>query len=143
VPWATVSEVADMTGETVSVSDVAAASAMIDTKAGTSDDLPEEAVSTRDRNRLKRATIWQAVWLASKPGLLTEREAVTQTSAAGSSQTRKSISANLYAPMALLELENLSWNGTRSVVVPPRIRQFYRDSFLNEQSDNCGPWRPL
>lgn len=141
--WATVAEVLAMTGETVTAQDVAIASAMIDTKAGTSDDLPEDAISAKDRAHLKKAAIWQSVFVASKPGLLTDLEAVTQSSAAGASQSRKSISAVMYAPLALLELENLSWNGTRTVVIPPRQAQFARESFLNEQSDGCGTWRPL
>lgn len=143
MPWATPAEVLAMTGETVEAVDVALASAMIDTKAGTSEDLPEEALSERDRTRLKRATIWQALWVKDKPGLLSAREAVTQTSAAGSSQSRKSISSVMYAPMALLELEGLSWVGTRTTVVPPRVEAFQRASFLNEASDGCGTWTPL
>jgi hypothetical protein len=143
MPWATPEEVLAMTGETVAVIDVALASALIDSKAGTSDDLPEDAMSDRDRLRLKKATIWQAIWVKDKPGLLTDREAVTQTSAAGSSQSRKNISAVVYAPMALLELEGLSWRGTRTVVVPPRVAAFQQVSFLNEASDGCGTWTPL
>ena len=143
MPWATVADVLAMTGETVSVADVALASAMIDTKAGTSDDLPDEALGARDRATLKKATCWQAPWIKANPGLLTDREASTQTSSAGTSDRRESVTAVMYAPMAMLELRNLSWAGTRTEYVPPNRPLPPVANFLNEQSDDYGTWKPI
>lgn len=143
MPWATVQQVLDVTGEDVSTADLAVASAMIDTKAGTSEDLPADALSARDRGILRKATIWQAPWIKANPGLLTDREAATQTSAAGTSDRRESITAIMYAPLAILELRNLSWAGTRTEYVPPTRPLPPNASFLNEASDGYGQWRAL
>lgn len=143
MPWATVADVLDVTGEEVTETQVRVASSMIDTKAGTSDDLPADAVSARDRARLRRAACWQAVHVATRPGLLTEREASTQTSSAGVSDRRDSLTAVLYHPMAILELNGLSWRGTRTEVIAPRVVAFNRANFLNEASDSAGVWSPL
>lgn len=141
MPWTTVQQVLDLTGETVTDQDVTVASAMIDTKAGTDEAMPTDAINPRDRRTLSRAAAWQAAWLASKPGLLTQRESTRQTSSAGVSDTRDADAQILYAPMALLELRNLSWFGTRTVdrgpVLPARV------NFLNEASDVYGAWTPL
>lgn len=141
--WATIQEVADVTGETVTDAHLRIASAMIDTKAGTSEDMPADAITTRDRRILRRATCWQAPWIRDHPGLLTEYSAATQTSASGVTDKRDSLSAVLYAPMAMLELRNLSWFGTRSEPLPaPRPAHPVVD-FLNETSDGYGVWRPV
>lgn len=143
MPWTTTDQVLNMTGKTVDEVAVRVASSMIDTKAGVSEDLPEDAISPRDRAVLGRAAAWQAVWIASKleTGLLDQRESTRQTSAAGVSDRRDTDAAILYAPLALLELRNLSWAGTRSVdrlpSLPPRF------AFLDERSDVYGEWKPV
>lgn len=141
--WATVEQVQAVTGETVSAADLAKASAMIDTKAGVTEDLPPEAITARDRKILERACCWQAPWVRDHPGLLTEYSAATQTSASGVTDRRESITAILYAPMTMLELRNLSWFGTRTEYIPPRRDPGPVANFLNESSDAYGTWRPL
>lgn len=139
--WATVEQVQSVTGESVSATDLAVASAMIDTKAGASEDMPADSITARDRKTLQRATCWQAAWVKAHPGLLTEYSASTQTSASGVTDRRESISAILYAPMVLLELRNLSWFGTRSEYKPPRPPIHPVADFLNEASDVYGTWK--
>ncbi|HEU4753999.1 MAG TPA: hypothetical protein VFU47_12895 [Armatimonadota bacterium] len=133
--WATTADVTAMTGEVVTETDVTLASAMIDTVSGASEDMPTDAITPRDRTILKRATIWQAVWISGKPGLLREREATTSSSGDGQSITRGAPSDVYLAPLASRELRNLSWIGTRTVgtagrpALPPAL------DFLNERSD--------
>lgn len=141
MPWTTSAQVLNLTGEVVTEQDVTVASAMIDTKAGTDESMPEDSISVRDRRTLARATAWQAAWMASKPGLLTQRESTRQTSSAGVSDRRDADAQILYAPMALLELRNLSWFGTRTVDRGPGLPT--RVNFLNESSDVHGAWTPL
>lgn len=142
--WATIEQVQQVTGETVSTQDLAIASAMIDTKAGVSEEMPEDAITTRDREILRKATCWQAPWVKANPGLLTDREASTGSAAAsGSADRRESIAAVMYAPMTLLELRNLSWAGTRTEYVPPLRRKPPHVDFLSEESDDFGTWRPV
>lgn len=144
MPWATVEQVAAMTGEVVTDTDVTLASAMIDTIAGTSEEMPEDAITPRDRGHLRKATIWQAVWVKGKPGLLTHRESHKSTSADGVAVTRESRTDVYLAPLADRELRNLSWYSTRTQWQPPAPRALPANiNFLNEESDNYHAWRPV
>jgi hypothetical protein len=144
MPWATVEQVTAMTGQTVDPVDVALASAMIDTIAGTSEDMPEDSISARDRGHLRKATIWQAIWIKGKPGLLTHRESHKSTSADSVMVTRESRSDVYLAPLADRELRNLSWYSTRSQYQPPPPRQLPPGlDFLNERSDDTHRWDPV
>lgn len=143
MPWVTVDQVKDQTGETVLATDVAIASAMIDTKCGVSDEMPADSISPRDRKTLAKATAWQAAWIAPRraQGLLTQRENSKSTASSGVAVTRGADADALYAPMALLEIKNLSWFGTtredRRPTPPPAA------NFLNEASDCYGTWTPV
>lgn len=143
MPWTTIQQVADLTGETVDARAVAVASAMIDTKCGVSDEIPPDAIGPRDRKTLARAAAWQAAWIAPKldQGLLTQRENSRSTSASGVAVTRGADADALYAPMALLEIKNLSWFGTTREDRRPSLPA--RADFLNERSDEFGTWVPL
>lgn len=140
--WATVEEVATQTGVDVTPETVALASAMIDTFTGADEELPTDAISNMDRRYLRRATAWQAVWVAGKPGLISERESITNSSSDGQSIQRADRADVVLAPLARREVMNLSWVGTRSVFVP-RWPERDRRNFLNEASDTTGEWRPL
>lgn len=141
--WATPEQVTAMTGETVEMQDVALASAMIDTVAGTSEDMPEESISARDRGHLRKATIWQAVWIKGKPGLLTHRESHKATSADSVMVTRESRTDIYLAPLADRELRNLSWYSNRSVYQPSARTLPDRINFLSERSDSLHRWDPV
>lgn len=133
-----------MTGEAVSMVDVALASAMIDTFAGVTEDMPEDSITARDRGHLRKATIWQAVWVKGKPGLLTQRESHTATSADSVSVQRESRSDVSLAPLADRELRNLSWYSTRTQYQPPAPRGLPANlNFLNERSDDTHDWDQL
>jgi hypothetical protein len=141
--WTTPEQVLALTGETVDAQHCAVASAMIDTKTGASEDLPEDTISGRDRRILGRAAAWQAPWVKARPWLITQPESTRQTSAAGVSDRRDSDTAIMYAPMAILEMRNLSWVGTRTEIIRPVGERLGRLNFLNERSDVCGTWTPL
>ena len=142
--WATPEEVLAMTGETVTEQHVTLASAMIDTYAGVSEDLPENALSPRDRRALQRATIWQAVWVRDKPGLLTAREGHTATSADSVMVQRESHADIMLAPLAQRELRNLSWYSTRTLRGSRLPRPLPSNiNFLSEESDDTHPWKSL
>ena len=142
--WTTPDAVLQLTGKTVETEHCAVASAMIDTKAGVmSDVLPEDSISPSDRRTLARAAAWQAPWIAQRPWLLDQVESTRSTSAAGVTDRRDSDSASLYAPMALVELRNLSWTGTRTEILRPVGERLGPINFLNERSDDYGVWAPL
>lgn len=144
MPWATLEQVTAMTGVTVTETDVALASAMVDTVAGVSEEMPEASIAPRDRVFLRKATIWQAVWLTGKPGLLTHRESHKSTSADSVSVNRESRTDVYLAPLADRELRNLSWFSTHTQYQPPARRRLPAHlNFLSEESDDYHGWDPL
>ncbi len=136
--WATEADVENQTGVTVTPETIAIASAMIDTFTGADEELPEDAISGRDKRFLKKATAWQAVWIAGKPGLLSQRESSTSVTSDTQAITRESYIDALCGPMARREIANLSWVGTRTTIVRPVEERFASRNFLNERSDP--PW---
>ena len=141
--WATPEEVEGQTGVTVSAETVALASAMIDTFSGADEDLPFDAISAVDRRHLKKATAWQAVWVAGKPGLITERESASSVTSDTQNIQREDRADAMLAPLARREIVSLSWIGTRTVIVPPVSLRALRRDFLNERSDAVTRWSPL
>lgn len=141
--WALASEVQEITGTTPDDATLAIASSIISTVAGVDEDLPTSAITPIDRNRLKRATAWEAIWLPTKPGLLTERESARSVTSDGQSVQREDDASALLAPLARIELLRLSWIGTRSVKVPRADTLPARVDFLNEASDQYGRWAPI
>jgi len=133
--WATVEQVTNQTGITVTDATLALASAIIDTVTGADEDLPADAITTVDRKHLQKATGWQAVWAANKPGLITERENVESMSSDTQSIRRLDRADGFLAPLARREIMSLSWVGTRTVFVPPVSRLVANRNFLNESSD--------
>lgn len=111
--WATIEQVTDQTGVTVDQPALNVASAIIDTYAGVSEDMPEESISARDRGILRKATAWQAAWQGNQPGHVTHRGVDYAPSADGVSSQRRSQAEQDLAPLALRELRNLSWNSSR------------------------------
>lgn len=142
--WTTAEKVAQWTGvEGISAETIALASAMIDTFTGADEDAPEDAISVRDRRHLAKATAWQAVWVAGKPGLITQRENASSTTSDTQSIVREDRADIMLAPLARRELLNLSWVGTRSTIMPPVSWAARRANFLNEQSDPAELGGPL
>ena len=99
--------------------------------------------TTPRRKYLKRATAWQSVWIANKAGLLTDRENATRLTSDTQSIERKDRADVMLAPLARMEIMNLSWIGTRSQWLPPVSLAAMRRNFLNEKSDTQGTWEPL
>jgi hypothetical protein len=136
--WATVEQVAGQTGTTVTAQTLALASSMIETFTGADIELPDDAITTKDRKHLRKATGWQAVWIAGKPGFLTERENAATVSSDTQTITREDRMDTLCAPLARREIMSLSWIGTRTVFVPPMSARARERNFLNEASDPIG-----
>jgi hypothetical protein len=119
---------------------VTLASSIIETYAGVTVDMPDLAISTKDRRHLMRATAWQAAWLtpARLASLVTERETARAVSADSVRVERESAADGMLAPLAARELKALSWVGTRTIRPLPRSSRagaWDRINFLNERSD--------
>jgi hypothetical protein len=133
--WATVEQVENQTGKTVSEETLALASSIIDTFSGADEDLPEDAISVVDRKHLRKATGWQAVWIAAKPGLITERENASSVTSDTQNIQREDRADGLLAPLARREIVALSWVGSRTSILRPVSASVLSRNFLNERSD--------
>jgi hypothetical protein len=77
--------------------------------------LDTAVVHTRDAEWLRRATAWQAAWLAGQPGHA-ERSTVTSVNQDGLSVTYADQASIVLAPRARRAIRNLSWMGSRSIL---------------------------
>jgi len=146
VPWTTPADVLAITGATVTDEVCALASSIIDTYAGTDYDLmPVDSISARDRRVLAKAAAWQAAWIPGQPGYLSHRGAAQSANVDGTSRTKRSQAEEDLAPLALRELKNLSWVGTRVVDLRPgRLAPKGAMVFwLSEEYDAYHPWSPV
>lgn len=100
------------------------------------------SISSRDLLALKLATCYQAAWLPAQPDALTRVNVESSTVDGESVRFRSAAQQNL-APLAQRALKNLSWKGSRTLVVPDvSVRQGSSSSidFLSESSDEGSGW---
>lgn len=100
------------------------------------------SISNRDLLALKLATCYQAAWLPAQPDALT-RVNVESSTVDGESVRFSSDAQQNLAPGAIRALKNLSWKGSRTLVVPPtsvRLGSNTSIDFLSESSDEGSGW---
>jgi hypothetical protein len=110
-PWASVSDVTEITGATVDAETLAQAQGVIELLVGRTADATW--IPARDLRWLRRAVAYQAAWMPSQPDLFTRTE-VASSSQDGASQVYRPDS-HLLAPLARRALKKLTWRGNRSV----------------------------
>lgn len=111
-PWASVTDVAEITGVTVTDPQLLLAQNVVELRVGRTSDAT--GIGARDLRWLRRAVAYQAVWAAEQPDLLTRSEtegAVIQDGV----HINQSAQAQQMAPLALVALRRLSWRGNRTV----------------------------
>lgn len=142
--WATVQDVADITGETVDANIVQLANFVVETHARRLYELDITRVSTRDALWLKRTVAFQAAWLPGQPDVLT-RLNILEISEAGRSTALDKTALEL-APLAKRTLNNCSFRRSRSL----HVRSPFVDgpgragvSSVAEASDPYERWRPM
>lgn len=116
--WATVSDVQEITGSTVTPAQLRQAQYVIDMKVGRSYEIRDMLVANnrrRDLHYLKLATAYQAAWMLSQPDMF-GRMNVTNVNADSSSATF-GVDAMSLGPLARGALKRVSWQGTRSLRV--------------------------
>lgn len=134
--WASVADVLEATGATVSEAQLAQAAATIEIHTGRPYDEDTAArTGSRDTHWLKRAECYQAVWQLAQPDLF-ERSNVTQVAQEGGGTTGLTPDALTLAPLAKRAVEQLSWRRSRSLHTPSPRR-------AGVDVDDCGDWRPL
>lgn len=138
--WATIEDVSNVTGKTVTEQTRTLAVSAIELNTGLI-----EAVSRPDMNRsdaywLRQAVVFQAAWLLAQPDYL-ERSAVSSVSQDGQSASAGNPDWLVLAPLTRKALRRLSWRGIRSVQTSqaaPRVRNINSDEY-----EAALPWRPV
>lgn len=111
--WATTSDVATLTGATVTSGDVTVAQAVVEAFVNRTQDAAA-AFTARDVDTLKKAVAFQAAWIAGQPGYLS-RMGATSVQQDGLSTTLTNPADMTLAPLAQRAIKNLSWMGTRTI----------------------------
>lgn len=142
--WATLDEVGDYPSPvTVTQAHLDLAQDMIEIAAGCTEDATIN-ISERNLRLLNRAVIYQTIFVANHPELLTSHD-VTSASADGVSAQYRTADAQLYAPMASRCVRRLSWQQrgvrTRPFGAGPDVSlAASRDSAAR---DDARCWTPL
>ena len=111
--WASVDDVATITGVTVTTPVLMMAQMIIETSCNRTYG-GSGGMRTRDLTWLRAAVAWEAAWIPSQPGLL-QRTGAQGVSQDGVSATFRSAADQWLAPLAQRALKNCSWMGLRSL----------------------------
>lgn len=109
----TPSEVATLTGATVTAGEVSVAEAVIEVHAGRNASVWPH-LGAGDLRVLKLAVAFEAVWLQAHPEALGSMD-VSSASQLDQSLTPRDVTALTLSPLARRTLKRLSWRGIRSV----------------------------
>lgn len=138
--WATVEDVATVTGKAVDAEDIAAAVATIELHVGLIQAVERPDISERDRHWLKLATCYQTAWLRAQPDAF-ERNDVSNASQDGESAAFRP-DAHTLGPLARKAIKRLSWRGPRTLITP-RANFAGRVDTTSEEYDDSLAWRSL
>lgn len=135
--WASVADVFDATGVTVTSTQLAQAAATVEVHSGRPYSADVAAVTgTRDTLWLRRAECFQAAWLPAQPDLFQRMNVTSVTSEGGTSQLTHD--ALTLAPLAARAIARLSWKRSRSVMAR-RARALDDLAAIDSDDD----WRPM
>lgn len=113
--WATVADVANVTGQTVTDEELMAAEMVIELVTNRTP-ASSAAMRWRDLQWLKRAVSFQAVWQRAQPDFYT-RMSIKGLSQDGASAMFTSKAAVYLAPLAIRALRNCTWMRSRSLEI--------------------------
>jgi hypothetical protein len=115
--WATITDVDDLTGATVTAEEIAIAQAIIEIHVARTEDVPADMMSARDLRWLTRAVAYQTVWVKANPDLFTRIDHVTILQD-GVEVRDLPPDALTLAPLAKKAIRRLSWMKSRSIHTP-------------------------
>lgn len=138
--WATVAQVAAVTGVTVTQTQRDIAAASLETMSGLIEAVDRPDTTDRDRHFLKLACAYQAAFVRDNPDLFSRAD-VTSASADGQSANFRNVDAHVLAPLARKALRRLSWRG----LTMPRDRNpnAGRVNINSEEYDDSLAWKPV
>lgn len=148
-PWASVPEVEEITGTTVTDAQLARAQTMIELRVGRTAAVTS-SLRTSALRWLKLAVAYQAAWMSAQPDLFTRTE-VEQVGQDGVNVRFRDRDAQLLAPLARRALKRLGWKGTRSVHVDSVFDRPLGITYpaaegvggVHDFADDLEPWRSM
>ena len=139
-PWATIADVTEITGKTVTEPDRLVAVHSLETIIGVIEAVDRPDISDRDRYWLKLATCYQAAFVLDNPDLFSRAD-VTSASQDGESANFRNVDAHLLAPLARKCIRRLSWRGLARA--KDRAAQRGPVNILSEEYDDSLAWKPV
>lgn len=148
VPWATASDVEEITGITVTDAQLSQAQAQIELRVGRTAS-QTSTLRTSALVWLRLAVAYQAAWMTAQPDLYTRSE-VDSVSQDGAS-VRWKPDGQMLAPLARRALKRLGWKGTRSSHVDSVFDRPLGITYpaaegvggVHDFADDLEPWRSL
>lgn len=148
MPWASESDVSDITGIEVDSGTLARAQATIEVIVGrVESELSTANMRTSDQAWLKKAVAYQAAWMSDQPDLFTRSE--TKRVSQDGASVEWSPNGQTLAPFAKKALRRLGWKGTRSIYTPSTLwpdgpKRYPASEGVVAVHDYAGePWKPL
>ena len=139
-PWATIADVDEVTGKTVTAKERGIAVRSLEPIIGVIEAVDRPDIPDRDRYWLKLATCYQAAFVLDNPDLFSRAD-VTSAGQDGESANFRNVDAHLLAPLARKCIRRLSWRGlTRS---RDRAAQRGPLNILSEEYDDSLAWKPV
>lgn len=140
VPWATIADVAEVTGKTVTATERGIAVRSLETMIGLIEEVEREDIPDRDRYWLKLATCYQAAFVLDNPDLFSRAD-VTSASQDGESANFRNVDSHVLSPLARKAIRRLSWRGlTRP---QDRAKSSGRTDINSEEYDDSLAWKPV
>lgn len=139
-PWATVADVADLTGVTVTAATLKLGVSAIELHTGLIEQVERKKMSDRDRYWLKTAVCYQAAWIKAQPDYL-ERNAVASASQDGQSATAGNPDWLVLGPLARKAIKRLSFRGTRTASTLEQRRRVV--NINSDAYEDTLDWKPV
>lgn len=138
--WATVEDVAEITGMTVVATDVAKARGIIETLVGVFESVERPGINDRDLEWLRRAVAYQAAFVKDNPDLFSRID-VTSAGQDGQSVAFRNVDAHMLAPLARKCIRRLSWRGLHRPKDVADSERFV--NVLSEEYDDSLAWKRM
>lgn len=120
MPAVTVADVKTATGTDVTATELLLATGIVEACAGVDLSTGTAYYRPSDLGKLKRAVVWQAVYVHGHPELLTAEPGLVSASANGASKTLEPGAETELAPLAARVLKGLSWRSRVKTSLPER-----------------------
>lgn len=146
--WTTPAYASEITGDSVTHSDLVKATSVIELWTGVFADDPPAKISGHDLRALKKAESYQAAWMASQIDY-TGRSDVYHSSHDGVVTIKGNEDMHTLAPLARQAIKRLSWKRSRSIeaLTPDQARDIRgkksAEHMSNSDNDDHLNWEPM